>query len=43
VDVDGYLTMIDLINMKLISFKQRYSDLKNKAIADYKQHLVEKS
>lgn len=28
VDVDGYLTMIDLINTKLEAFKQRYAQLK---------------
>lgn len=28
VDVDGYLNMIDLINNKLTSFKQRYATLK---------------
>lgn len=42
VDVAGYLTMIDSINAKLIAFKQRYADLKEKAITEFKQHLTAK-
>ena len=41
VDVDGYLTMIDLINTKLNAFKQRYAELKERAIADHKEELRE--
>ena len=40
VDVAGYLSLIDNINSKLIAFKQRYSDLKEKAIAMYKDKLA---
>ena len=40
VDVAGYLNLIDNINSKLIAFKQRYSDLKEKAIAMYKDKLA---
>ena len=43
VDVDGYLTMIDLINTKLNAFKQRYAELKEQAIADYKEELREEA
>lgn len=42
VDVDGYLTMIDLINTKLNAFKQRYAELKERAIVEYKEELREK-
>ena len=43
VDVDGYLTMIDLINTKLNAFKQKYAELKEKAIAEYKEELREQA
>ena len=32
VDIEGYLNMIDLINTKLIAFKERYAALKEIAI-----------
>ena len=41
VDVDGYLTMIDLINTKLEAFKQRYAQLKEQAIEEYREELRE--
>ena len=34
--------MIDLINTRLIEFKQKYSDLKEKNIANFKQMLIDK-
>ena len=43
VDVDGYLTMIDLINTKLNAFKQKYAELKEKAITEYKEELREQA
>ena len=43
VDVDGYLNMIDLINTKLNAFKQRYAELKEQAIAEYKEDLREQA
>lgn len=43
VDVDGYLTMIDLINEKLNAFKQRYAELKEQAIAEFKEELKERA
>ena len=39
VDVDGYLTMMDLINAKINAFKQRYAELKEVAISEYKEEL----
>ena len=39
VDVDGYLTMIDQIATKLNAFKQKYSELKELAISEYKAKL----
>ena len=39
VDVDGYLTMIDSIATKLNAFKQKYSELKELAISEYKAKL----
>ena len=43
VDVDGYLTMIDLINTKLNAFKQKYAELKEQAIAEHKEELREQA
>ena len=39
VDVAGYLEIIDLINTKLTLFKEKYANLKEKAIAEYKAQL----
>ena len=43
VDVDGYLTMIDLINTKLNAFKQKYAELKEQAITEHKEELREQA
>ena len=43
VDIDGYLTMIDLINTKLNAFKQRYAELKEQAIAEFQEELREQA
>ena len=40
VDVDGYLTMMDLINTKINAFKQKYAEMKELAIAEYKEELA---
>ena len=40
IDVDSYLTLIDLINTKLIAFKQKYANFKERAIAEYKAQLA---
>ena len=43
VDFDGYLTMIDLINTKLEAFKQKYTQLKEQAITEFKEELREQA